>query len=355
MKYNKIKIAVLFGGASSEHEVSCASAANVLSIISDEKYDVYKLGILKDGSWVLTDASIDEIKSCNWAGKSSNRRAYIAPDSQIKGIVVENGEQIKLDAAFPVLHGKNGEDGAIAALLQLAGIDNITTSMTSAAACMDKVITKQICDNVGIPQCKWAFFYSEDVVNNIDSVVLQIEKGFAYPIFIKPANAGSSVGISKCTDRQGLLKALNIATCHDFKILVEENIIGKEIETAVIGNSNPVVSCCGEIVPHGEFYTYDSKYNDDRSKLFIPARIRNKTSETVRDIALKVYKAMDCTGLARVDFFVTDSDEVIFNEINTIPGFTNISMYPKLMAQMGLGGQLLADKLIENALQGDKR
>lgn len=355
MQDSKLKIAVLFGGASSEYEVSCASAVNVLSIISNEKYDVYKLGILKDGSWVLTNASIDEIGSGKWACLSDNQGAYISPDRKIGGIVTNDGRQIKLDAAFPVLHGKNGEDGAIAALLQLAGIANITTSMASAAICMDKVITKQICDNVGIPQCKWAFYYLDDIINNIDFVISEIENNFNYPLFVKPANAGSSVGISKCQNSSDLKGALGIAIQHDYKVLIEENVVGKEIETAVIGNSEPIVSCCGEIKPYGEFYSYDSKYNDERSKLFIPARISQAVSEKVQDTALRVYKALDCTGLARVDFFVTEDEKIIFNEINTIPGFTNISMYPKLMEYMGYKDSILADKLIEYALKNDKR
>lgn len=345
-----MNIAVLFGGKSSEHEVSCSSVCNVLNLLKDEKYNVYKIGITKDGAWLLTNAPEEEIKSGAWEHRADNEPAWILPDPSVHGIRTAGGRVLPVDAAAPILHGKNGEDGAIAALFQLAGIPQITTSMTSAANSMDKALTKLICDKAGICQADWMQVYSRELTD-MDAVVERVEKTLPYPIFVKPASAGSSVGISKCRDRAELEAGLRLAAKHDFKIVLEETVIGQEVEVAVLGNEAPIASVPGEVCPAVEFYTYDAKYNDEDSLLFIPARLDEATQERVRAEAVKVFAAMECSGYARVDFFVKKDGTVVFNELNTIPGFTNISMYPKLMEASGIGGTELMERLIALALE----
>lgn len=350
---NKLNVAVVFGGVSSEYEISCLSAANVISILDSSKYNIYVLGITSDGKWYLTDADADSIRKNNWQCCNC-RPAFISPDRSTHGICVPGGEDIYIDVAFPVMHGKNGEDGAIAALFKLAGIPQTTTTMTSAANSMDKVLTKIICDRAGILQADWEYFYAAEIKKDTAFAVSKIEQRFGYPVFVKPSSAGSSVGVSKCTDRQSLVKGLALAAEHDFKVLVEEAINGVEVEAAVLGNSTLVCPTCGQIAPSEEFYSYDSKYNDDNSKLFIPALVSDKAKQAVISNAQKVYTAMECQGMSRVDFFVTSDERVIFNELNTIPGFTDISMYPKLMAYGGIAGGDLADELIRLALSEDR-
>lgn len=350
---SKLNVAVIFGGVSSEYEISCLSAANVISILDSSKYNIYVLGITSDGKWYLTDADTQSIRENRWQSCGC-RPAFISPDRSVHGICVPGGEKIYIDVAFPVMHGKNGEDGAMAALFKLAGIPQATTTMTSAANSMDKVLTKIICDRAGIVQADWEYFYAADIKNDTAYAIEKIEQRFSYPVFVKPSNAGSSVGVSKCTDRQSLVNGLILAADHDFKVLVEEAITGYEVEAAVLGNSTLICPTCGQIAPSEEFYSYDSKYNDDNSKLFIPALISDNAKNTVIENAKKVYRAMECQGMARVDFFVTPDERVIFNELNTIPGFTDISMYPKLMAYGGFEGSALADELIALALSDDR-
>lgn len=349
----KMNVAVIFGGVSSEYEISCLSAANVVNILDRDKYNVYVIGITRDGKWFLTDATAEQIKNGKWLDADS-RNAFISPDRSVRGIYVVGGKNIKIDVAFPILHGKNGEDGAVAALLKLAGIPQVTTTMTSAACSMDKVITKILCERAGIPQAKWLALYSCELKSDIGAAADKVEKQFEYPVFVKPASAGSSVGVVKCSCRAQLEAGLLEASGHDFKVVVEEFVRGSEVEVAVIGNSEPTASVCGQIAPSREFYSYDSKYNDDNSELYIPARISDEIADSIRKTAVSVFKTMECQGMARVDFFVTDSGDIIFNELNTIPGFTNISMYPKLMAHSCCGGSALADRLIALALAEDR-
>ncbi len=345
-----MNIAVLFGGKSSEHEVSRNSVCNVLNLLKDKKYNVYKIGVTKQGAWFLTQASAEEIKSGAWEERADNEAAWILPDPKVGGLRTASGEVIKIDVAFPVFHGKNGEDGAIAALFQLAEIPQVTTSMTSAANSMDKALTKLICDRAGISQAAWVQVYARELAD-MNEAVAKVEAVLEYPIFVKPASAGSSVGISKCADRAALEEGLRLAAQHDFKIVCEETIIGQEVEVAVLGNEEPMASVPGEICPAVEFYTYDAKYNDADSLLFIPARLDADRMDALKAEAIKVFQAMECNGFARVDFFVTKEGRIIFNELNTIPGFTNISMYPKLMAASGVEGEALMERLIALAME----
>lgn len=345
-----MNVVVLFGGKSSEHEVSCNSVCNVLNLLNDEKYNVYKIGITKEGAWFLTQATSEEIKNGAWAQRADNEPAWVLPDPSVHGFRTASGKAITADVAMPILHGKNGEDGSLAALFQLAGIPQITTSMTSAANSMDKALTKLICEKAGIRQADWTFVYRRDLAD-MDAAVAKIEKALEYPIFVKPASAGSSVGISKCHDRAELVEGLRLAAEHDFKIVLEQTIVGHEVEVAVLGNNELIASIPGEICPAAEFYSYDAKYNDEDSLLFIPARLDEAVLERVRQAAMDVFRAMECNGYARVDFFVQADGEVIFNELNTIPGFTDISMYPKLMEASGIAGKQLMERLIQLAME----
>lgn len=353
----KINVGIIFGGKSSEHEVSRVSAQAIVNNISKEKYNIHLIGITKCGEWFLFTGNSDKIGNGEWENSSSKKRAFISPDSSVKGLIVDNGSEnfktIKLDVVIPVLHGKNGEDGTMQGLLELSGIPFVGCDTTSSSACMDKVITNCVLSYCGINKPKFNWFYACDFEKDSEKYIEETEKIVKkYPMFIKPANAGSSVGVSKANNRKELIDGIKKASKEDGKILIEEGIVGKEVECAVLGNENPISSIVGEIAPSSSFYDYEAKYISDSSKLFIPARISDSISEEIRQTALLAYKAMGCTGLSRVDFFVEEgTDKVLLNEINTFPGFTNISMYPKLMKEIGIDFSDLIDKLIDFALQ----
>ena len=256
-----------------------------------------------------------------------------------------------VDVVFPVLHGENGEDGAMQGLLQMAGIPYVGSRVAASAVAMDKTLTKLVADDANITQAKWMLVRNSELQNRIDEILADLEGRFSYPVFVKPAGTGSSVGVSKASDREQARAALLNAGKYDEKILVEEFIDGREVEVAVMGNGNPVASVCGEIDSGAEFYDYDAKYVTDTSVAYIPARISDAVAELVRENAVEIYKAMGCQGLSRVDFFVTGDDRVVFNEINTLPGFTSISMYPKLFAASGIPYPELLDELLKLALE----
>jgi len=258
----------------------------------------------------------------------------------------------EIDVVFPVLHGENGEDGAMQGLMQLAGIPYVGPHVASSAVAMDKTLTKLVVDHAGVPQAAWQLVRSSELENHMANTLDSLELRFRYPMFVKPAGTGSSVGVSKATDRESLEKALRNAAQFDKKILVEEFIHGREIEVAVMGNETPVASICGEIDSGADFYDYDAKYITDTSTAYIPARIPEDVQEIVREEAVKVYSAIGCQGLSRVDFFVTyEENRVVFNEINTLPGFTSISMYPKLFDASGIPYSQLIDELLKLAME----
>ena len=351
----KLSVCILFGGISPEHEVSLRSAESVLNNIDKEKYNVYPVGITKEGNWVLytgTDYSL--LPSGQWLEYEGNRQAAISP-VRGQGLLSFEGDCVvreHIDVVFPVLHGENGEDGTIQGLLQLAGIPYVGSRVAASAVAMDKTLTKLVADKVGVPQAAWHLIWRKDVENRVDSAVAELEKKFSYPMFVKPAGTGSSVGVSKAHDRMELEMALRQAAVYDEKILVEEFIHGREVEVAVMGNDSPVASICGEIDSGVEFYAYEAKYVTDTSVAYIPARISEQVEEQVREAAVRIYSAIGCRGLSRVDFFVTyDGDRVVFNEINTLPGFTSISMYPKLFAASGIPYSQLIDGLIDLAME----
>ena len=351
----KLSVCVLFGGMSPEHEVSLRSAESVLNHLNQEKYNVFPVGITKNGDWVLYGGKdYSKLPGGEWLHCEQNRRAAISP---VRGQGLLSFEEDcvvreRIDVVFPVLHGENGEDGAMQGLLQLAGIPYVGPNVAASATCMDKTLTKLVADCAGIRQAAWQLVTAQELAVNPESVLDAAEARFAYPVFVKPAGTGSSVGVSKAKNREALLTALQNAAKFDRKILIEEFINGREVEVAVLGNDAPAASICGEIDSGTEFYDYDAKYISYCARLYIPARIDEQTAENVRDTAIRAYQALGCRGLSRVDFFVTyDKNEIVFNEINTIPGFTSISMYPKLFSASGIPYGELLDRLIELATE----
>ena len=349
----KLNVCVLFGGMSPEHDVSLRSAESVLNNMDTEKYNIFPVGIAKDGDWILygsTDYS--KLPTGQWLNCPENRRAAISP-IRGQGLLIFEGDNVireMIEVVFPVLHGENGEDGSVQGLLQLAGIPFVGPHVAASAVSMDKTLTKLVADNAGVKQAAWQLVRASEVRSHMEQIVTRLEGKFTYPMFVKPAGTGSSVGVSKAPDREGLIRALTHAAQFDTKILVEEFIHGREVEVAVMGNESPVASVCGEIDSGADFYDYDAKYVTDTSVAYIPARIPADVEEFVREEAVKIYSAIGCQGLSRVDFFVTYEDNrVVFNEINTLPGFTSISMYPKLFAASGIPYSQLIDNLLKLA------
>lgn len=348
----KLNVCVLFGGISPEHEVSLRSAEAVLNNMDPEKYHIYPLGITKSGDWLLyggKDYSL--LPSGKWQDFPGNRRAAISP-VRGQGLLTFEGDCVvreTIDVVFPVMHGENGEDGTVQGLLQLAGIPFVGSHVSASAVAMDKTLTKLVADSENIPQAQWLLVRRTDLENRMEEALNAAESRFTYPVFVKPAGTGSSVGVSKASDREKLREALLRAANYDEKILVEECICGKEVEVAVMGNASPVASICGEIDACAEFYDYEAKYVSDSSRVYIPARIGDETAEQVRDYAVKLYQSVGCRGLSRVDFFVADDGKVVFNEVNTLPGFTSISMYPKLFIASGIPYGQIIDELIRLA------
>ena len=352
-----MKLAVIFGGVSSEHDISCLSAASILRNLDREKYEVYPVGITQDGRWYYCpDCTADTVENGEWERLTGKVPALLPPDRSVHGLVLlRDGktETVRLDCVFPVLHGVGGEDGTMQGLLELAGIPYVGCGVAASANSMDKSITKVLVDAAGVRQAKYYLALRYDFERNAEGVVrTAADRLGSFPVFVKPCSQGSSVGVAKANDMLELAAGLTEAFKLDDKVLVEEFIDGHEVECAVLGNHSPIASTVGEIAPAQEFYTFDAKYKDEASQLYIPAHITPQQIETVRQNALRVYAALGCRGLSRVDFFVTHADgEVVFNELNSIPGFTSISMYPKLFDYEGIHYPELLDRLISLALE----
>ena len=356
----KRRIAVIFGGCSSEHEISRLSAKCVVENISKEKYDVILVGIDKAGRWFLTDSSTEDIASGAWEQNPNNRVAFLSPDRSVRGLVVMKGcgacETVKLDLVFPVLHGKNGEDGTIQGLFQMAGIPFVGCGTSASAVCMDKAIAHTLLTGARIKQANYLWFFACNYSGEgIEKIKRKVEARLGYPVFVKPANAGSSVGVSKVEREEDLDTAVSKAAREDSKVVIEECIVGQEVECAVMGNDVPKSSIVGEIAPSADFYDYDDKYKNGTSQLYIPAHLAPEVSEELRHTAERAYRLLGCTGLARVDFFVRGGTEVLLNELNTLPGFTSISMYPKLWEACGVPIPDLLDQLIQLAFEKEGR
>lgn len=347
----KKELCVIFGGKSPEHEISRKSVTSVLNNLNKDKYNISVIGITKQGEWYLYTGDYENIEGGEWEYDDVNKKkAVLSPDASDKAVLVfDKGfvTRIHPDVLFPVLHGEYGEDGTIQGLFELSGIPYVGMGVMASANSMDKFNSKIVFASAGVPQSDWVEVRTSDI---FEEKMNEIEDKLGYPCFVKPARTGSSVGVGKAHNRAELKAALENAAKFDRKILVEENIDGHEVECAVLGNDKPAASTVGEILPTVEFYDFDAKYNDNSTKLQIPADLPEETIEIIRSYAVKAFKALDGQGLSRVDFFVKKSDgSVILNEINTLPGFTNISMYPKLWNAVGLGYSELLDKLVELA------
>lgn len=348
---NKINAAIIFGGRSNEHDVSIQSAKSVISNINTDKYNLHLIGITRQGEWRLFCGTANNIES--WLDMS--KPIILPPDPSYRGyFLTEDPQKVyKLDVVFPVMHGTYAEDGTIQSVLELAGIPYVGPEVLSSAVAMDKVVAKQVCGFNGIPQCRFCACTAYEWNNSRNDIVAEFENELGYPIFVKPANMGSSVGISKAKSREDLIKAIDKAFLFDRKIVAEEFVDGREIECAVIGNDECTAAVPGEVVSAKEFYDYEAKYDDNfDSATYIPAKLENGVLEDVRKLALKTYKVLNCKGLCRIDFFVTKSDnKILLNEANTLPGFTKISMYPKMMINMGISYSELIDRLFELAIE----
>ncbi len=372
----RIRVGVIFGGCSGEHEVSLQSARSVMDAMDKEKYEVVPVGITKDGRWIASGDPMRALRTGDFSASqpaallsdpgSTGDLAQVAGSTQSprqrlmrldeRGQAIEATPLAQLDVVFPVLHGPYGEDGTVQGLLELAGLPYVGAPVTASAVAMDKVIFKDVMRAHGLPIVEHVMVKRKTWEADPESILAQVEERFAYPVFTKPANLGSSVGISKCHERAGLGAGLREAARYDRKLLVEPAVpAAREIEVSVLGNDDLVASVPGEIVPSREFYSYEAKYMDvgeEASDLLIPAPLSPEMTRRVQDIAVQTYRAIDCAGMARVDFLLSGETEALYvNEVNTIPGFTSISMYPKLWEASGLPYPELIDRLIELALE----
>ncbi len=352
----KIRVGVIFGGQSSEHEVSLVSATSVIQALDKEKYEVVPIGITKEGKWLSSSTTLQCLKSGKRLDDAPER--VLLPDPTQKGLVEFRSDGLsttpeRLDVVFPVLHGPYGEDGTIQGLLDVANIPYVGAGVLGSALGMDKVVQKQVFERVGLPVPEYCFFLYREYKAAPTRWIREIETVLRYPCFVKPANLGSSVGITKAHNRKELQRGINEASQYDRKILVERSIENaREIECSVLGNDDPRVSVPGEVIPSNEFYDYDAKYIDGKSQIIIPAQLPERVKKKVQDLAIKAFKAIDCSGMARVDFLVVrDTNDIYICEVNTIPGFTSISMYPKLWEASGIPYPKLLDILIQLALE----
>ncbi|MBX4266164.1 D-alanine--D-alanine ligase family protein [Clostridium estertheticum] len=342
----KKKVAILFGGQSTEHEVSRASATSVLKNIDQTKYDIYPIGITKDGLWFQYTGKVENIENGEW----ETDEYFKMPEGQK---VLFNKE---VDVVFPVLHGSFGEDGTIQGMCKLYNIPCVGPGVMSSAICMDKIYTKYLLEKFNVKQADYVVINASEYVKDKNNLIARIEKELGYPVFIKPANGGSSVGITKAHDQKELIVGVIDALKYDRKILVEQAINAKEIEVGVLGNDDPKATIPGEVIPAKEFYDYEAKYNNAESKLLIPAALNESKLQSIKDEAIKIYKILDCAGMARVDFLVDkETEDIYLNEVNTIPGFTKISMYPKMWQATGKTYVELIDELIELAIERNNK
>lgn len=348
----KQRILILFGGTSPEHEVSRNSAAAMVKHIDTDRFDVMKIGITKEGKWFLTEASSEEMSDGRWETHSSNREAFVSPDRSVHGVVCE-GEKIRIDCVFPMFHGECGEDGTIQGLFEIAGLPYVGAGVASSACSMDKTLTKILAARTGVRQAAYYMISRQDFITNAIGIIGEIEETLgAYPMFVKPASTGSSVGITKVKDREELFEGIKTALSYGPKVLVEETIKGREFETAVLGNAEPRAARVGEVISAQEFYTYEAKYSTTLQKTQIVTDVAEEKLDEFRDWAVRIYKEMGCAGMARVDFFYEDgTGDVVFNELNTIPGFTPTSMYPQMWQATGLEYHELISKLIDLAME----
>ena len=353
---NKMCVALLFGGMSSEHEVSCVSVGNFVRNIDRSKYEVLTVGITKEGRWLYTEATAEQMAAGSWEELPGNMACVISPDRADHGMILftPDGrvEKMHLDVVIPVLHGLWGEDGTVQGLLELAGIAYVGCGVLASSVCMDKAVANALFEANGVPHTKWVAANRWEIEKDLEGVCAGVEQKLGWPVFVKPANAGSSVGISKVSNQEELKAAIALALENDRKVVFEAFVDGQEVECAVIGSDPAVATRPGEILAGAEFYTYDDKYKNGVSQTVIPAHLPEAKLDEVKTYAAMAYTALNCEGLARCDFFVEkNTGRVLSNEINTFPGFTPISMYPKLMEHEGLPVPQLIDRLIALAVE----
>lgn len=352
----KIKVGILFGGKSAEHEVSLQSAKNVVDAIDKDKYEVALIGIDKTGRWLLPNKSQFLLNANDpkliKLNKANEENVALVPYSrgELTNLSNQNSNS-SIDVVFPILHGPFGEDGTVQGLLKLAGVPFVGASVLGSAIGMDKDVMKRLLRDAGIPIADFIAIKQEDKID-----FGKVSKKLGLPFFVKPANLGSSVGINKVKNKKDFSKAVKEAFQYDTKILIEEFIDGRELECSVLGNQKPIASAVGEVIPHHEFYSYEAKYIDENgAALEIPAQISPKVAKNVQELAVRTFKTLSCEGLGRVDFFLKKNGNIIVNEINTIPGFTKISMYPRLWGASGISYKELINRLIELAIERFKR
>lgn len=360
MQQNHLKVCVLFGGQSSEHDVSRQSAAYIIDVLKNiYKDDVLQIGITQQGEFIYYQGASAAIRNNEWLKHPDNMNVLFGSAQGKGGFYTQKEQELlwhDVDVFFPVLHGKKGEDGTIQGLFEMLNVPYVGCGVLASAVSMDKVASRMLFDQVSIPQAKWTWVRERDFLAERKQVLEKIETALTYPIFVKPANAGSSVGISKAYKRDELSKALTLAFEHDEKAVLEENVNGREIEVAVLEDKDDlneiIVSVPGEIIPDRDFYDYESKYISEGSKLLIPATVSETELKELKEYAVKAFQTVDGKGLSRVDFFIEkESGKVLLNEINTLPGFTAISMYPKLLMNSGYTEEELVKKLIASAFE----
>jgi D-alanine-D-alanine ligase len=350
----RIRVGVLFGGRSGEHEVSLISAASVIQALDPEKYEAVPIGISKDGRWLVGNTKLKVLRDILKKGE----RVMLSTDPSVAALIPldeKAGGGIRVDVVFPVLHGTYGEDGTVQGLLELAGLPYVGAGVLGSAVGMDKDVQKRLFRDAGLPVAEFEAISRATWERSRAEVLKSFEKKFAFPLFVKPAALGSSVGMTKVHDIKELPTALDLAAEFGQKIIVERGLDAREIELAVLGNDSPRASIPGEIVPHREFYDYAAKYLEDGTKLVIPAELSAAQIKKFQDYAVHAFQALDCAGMARMDFFLERrTNKIYLNEINTIPGFTSISMYPKLWEATGIPYRELIDRLIQLALDAHR-
>lgn len=349
-----MRLGIIFGGRSGEHEISLMSAASVIDAIDKEKFQLVLIGITKEGHWLLYDGPVDKIQDGSWQ-QEAEEALRAQPEKYGLTILGAGGKSLKdvIDFALPILHGPYGEDGTIQGLLEMADIPYGGCGVVGSAAAMDKALAKDLFIKAELPVCRHLVVYKEELAESGAKIAEKVKEFLSYPVFVKPANLGSSVGISKARNQAELMEALAEAGRFDRKILIEEGLNCREVETGVLGNYHLKVAGVGEILPSGEFYDYKAKYFDDgKSKLCIPADIPSEISEEIKVIAQEAYRVLDCNGYARVDFFLErESNRIILNEINTIPGFTKYSLFPLIWQEAGLTYSALIEEIIRLGLE----
>ncbi len=348
----KVKLGLLYGGKSAEHKVSLQTALAVNKAIDHEKYDIHPIYISEQGEWVRGNqltGPVQEVQKLELKD-GGNTISPVALNNEIFPAHGDRSDQT-IDVIFPLLHGPNGEDGTVQGLLELMNIPYVGNGVLASAAGMDKVVMKNIFAQAGLDQVKYVSFIRSEWEAEQTKAYEKIEEALGYPCFVKPANLGSSVGINKCTDRASLEKAFEEAFIFDRKVIVEEGIIAREVEIAVLGNDHPECSVAGEIVPKKEFYDYKAKYEDGDTAMIIPAEVTGEQYEVMKDMAVRAFKALDCAGLVRADFFLTKEGRVVINEVNTMPGFTPFSMFPLLWQHTGVSYPELIEKLVNLAIE----